>query len=350
LKPCWLPFQNLPSGNKTFSNELESKVKKLLKERDQILDISIPRFLWNSSNKNDGSFELHTFCDASIKAYGCAIYLVRKTKSNINQSTLIFAKSRIAPPKKGKGKGAKRSVPQVEDEEVNLQIEDESTIPRLELLATLIGTRATQFVLPHLPTHINQTNLWTDSTTVRQWLNSAKVQPPFIQNRLTEIQETPNIIVRNVPTKDNPADIVSRGQKAPILKHNELWWSGPQWLVHERMWPSDLPDAPAFSSNARSRVTFVNTHEHDNTYISDEFECKYSEWESYVKYTFHSLLWTIRRLPPSKWPFSLVQTTKMAEILLIQKIQKNISLKNSNNFRMVTTSTILSDYFCIRTA
>jgi len=58
-----------------------------MSERDEILNINIPRLLW-CQVINRGSFELYPFCDASMKAFGCAIYLISKTKSGISQCTL----------------------------------------------------------------------------------------------------------------------------------------------------------------------------------------------------------------------------------------------------------------------
>merc|ERR1712074_357098 len=44
------------------------------------------------------------------------------------------------------------------------------------------------------------------------------------------------------PTKDNPADCLSRGQDAPTLVTNTLWWQGPDFLLNEDNWPSNPPD------------------------------------------------------------------------------------------------------------
>lgn len=156
-----------------------------MRERDDIQSIIIPRYLWKGSS-GVGSYDLHVFCDASKLGYGCAAYLVHQTAHG-NESCLIFAKARIAPL-------IKRSIPQ------------------LELLATLVGKRAVTFVRNSLDITISRTILWTDATTVLQWLHSTSVQPQFIQNRLIELRNGTEITFRYVPTKDNPADILSRGQ------------------------------------------------------------------------------------------------------------------------------------------
>ena len=44
-----------------------------------------------------------------------------------------------------------------------------------------------------------------------------------------------------MPTKDNPADIASRGVS---LSETPLWWSGPEWLDDSEEWPDNLVTEP----------------------------------------------------------------------------------------------------------
>lgn len=44
-------------------------------------------------------FNLHAFCDASLKAYGACIYLQAIDEDNNLSSSLICSKSRVAPVK-----------------------------------------------------------------------------------------------------------------------------------------------------------------------------------------------------------------------------------------------------------
>lgn len=71
-----------------------------------------------------------------------------------------------------------------------------------------------------------------------QWLNATEVLQPFVQNRITELRRAQYITVRHVPSSDNPADFATRGKTLAILTTLDLWWKGPEWLVHERLWPS----------------------------------------------------------------------------------------------------------------
>ena len=61
--------------------------------------------------------------------------------------------------------------------------------------------------------------MWTDSTTVLQWINSNEKQSIFDANRVCEILEYTNVGKWNhVATKDNPADAGRRGMSAEALQ------------------------------------------------------------------------------------------------------------------------------------
>ena len=59
--------------------------------------------------------------------------------------------------------------------------------PKLELQAALRAARLKQDVCRVLTVHVNKVYMWTDSTTVLQWLNSTSKQPKFVANRVCEI-------------------------------------------------------------------------------------------------------------------------------------------------------------------
>ena len=103
--------------------------------------ISLPRYIGPPANINQCTYALLCFCDASGKAYATAVYL-RTTWSTGSTTTLAFCKTRLAPTKK-------------------------VTIPRLELMATVLGIRCLRFVRAqlHLPLQTQDT-LWTDSQCV----------------------------------------------------------------------------------------------------------------------------------------------------------------------------------------
>jgi hypothetical protein len=60
----------------------------------------------------------------------------------------------------------------------------------------------------------------------------------FVSNRVREIQSQEDTVFYYVNTKDNPADIASRGCPLSKLKDNTLWWKGPTWMIKSNSeWP-----------------------------------------------------------------------------------------------------------------
>lgn len=87
---------------------------------------------------------------------------------------------------------------------------------------------------------VKDVHLWTDSMIVLHWLNkpptSAKM---YVANRVAETDElSQGCTWRHVPTKENPADLASRGLSPSSIAEDSLWWHGPEWLLHpSSQWP-----------------------------------------------------------------------------------------------------------------
>ena len=64
----------------------------------------------------------------------------------------------------------------------------------------------------------------------------------FVTNRVSSIlQATSPQTWRHVPTAQNPADCASRGLMPEELLVHNLWWDGPDWLLHD---PITIPWQP----------------------------------------------------------------------------------------------------------
>ena len=73
---------------------------------------------------------------------------------------------------------------------------------------------------------------WTDSKTVLGYINNdARRFHVFVGNRVQEIRDkTSPAQWRYIGTKENPADVASRGSSVQELIDNRLWWKGPELL------------------------------------------------------------------------------------------------------------------------
>ena len=109
------------------------------------------------------------------------------------------------------------------------------TIPRLELIAAHMATNLAANIKEALPSqNISSVTCWTDSTVVLQWLKDEGRYKVFVANRVRKILERESTAWNYVSTKQNLADIGSRG--SPVTKLPELWWTGPTWLKEFLEW------------------------------------------------------------------------------------------------------------------
>ena len=107
------------------------------------------------------------------------------------------------------------------------------TIPKLELQSALLSARLKQDICRALTVHVNKVYMWTDSTTVLQWLNSRSKQPIFVANRVCEILEHTSVDEWNhVASSDNPADAGTRGMSAEVLQSSS-WVRGSRFLKNQ---------------------------------------------------------------------------------------------------------------------
>ncbi|XP_065180007.1 uncharacterized protein LOC135810442 [Sycon ciliatum] len=204
--------------------------------------------------------ELYVFCDASEKSYGTVAYL-REESATAVATVLLVSKTKVAPLK-------------------------QMTIPRLELMAALIGSRLIKFLQNTLPFDLHRTVLWSDSTCVLHWINGTNQQSVFVQRRLMEIQSNPTIAFKFVSTDCNPADLPSRGATAAALHDSKLWWEGPEWLRGDTSSLGELPSpslatAAAMVSEPPTEVSVaINSCPGEGPFISIE---RYSSWSKAVR-------------------------------------------------------------------
>ncbi|XP_053969189.1 uncharacterized protein LOC128870561 [Anastrepha ludens] len=196
--------------DESLPSSLHSSWLSLCADFGRIPQIKFPRL----SIQQNGAYEIHGFSDASIEAYGACLYVVSVSQGR-NQAQLLCSKSRVAPLKT-------------------------LTVPRLELCGASL--------LAQLMHEIAQMKLfscryycWSDSAVVLSWIRDEPSRfQIFTANRIATIQElTAGMEWRYVPTKFNPADILSRGATSNDLINSSLWLHGPDFLAQDKNnWPN----------------------------------------------------------------------------------------------------------------
>ena len=167
--------------------------------------------------------EIHGFGDASGEGLCAVVYTVARQPSGVTQE-LLAAKARLA--KKG------------------------LTIPRLELVACHMATNLVinaSKALDHIP---HERHCWSDSTVALWWIKGEGHYKQFVENRVAKIRDAEGIEWHYVPTRENPADLGSRGGQL-----TKLWLNGPAWLQERSCWPPDLVLQPTTDSQSESKAT-----------------------------------------------------------------------------------------------
>ena len=197
------------------SDNIREQFLDWAQELPTLSEITIPRSYFRGNIEN---IELHMFGDSSQDVFSAVAFLRARVNDNENTNpelAFVFRKARVAPMKT-------------------------VTIPKLELQAALVAARLRNEIQKALTISVKRTFMWTDSTTVLQWLHSIDKKPVFVANRVSEILELTTVDEWNhVPTADNPADAGTRGLSANALLESP-WLRGPNFLK-----TSDWPFQPS---------------------------------------------------------------------------------------------------------
>ncbi|XP_045462033.1 uncharacterized protein LOC123672092 [Harmonia axyridis] len=198
--------------DQTVSKSIYEKWIRFCEDLQHLNKISIPRYVLSPEAE---IIELHGFSDASEAAYGACVYVRYKNK-NVKgyHLRLLCAKSRVAPIK-------------------------QVTLPRLELMAAVLLVELQEKVRQALKIKFDRFHFWTDSMITLCWIQSTpKRWNTFVANRVSKIQSSTEIQDWHyIKSKDNPADLISRGVNINQLIDSRFWWNGPPYLSED----SDLP-------------------------------------------------------------------------------------------------------------
>lgn len=185
--------------------------------------------------------QVHIFSDSSEGAYGACAYIRSIHNSGQISVHLLCSKTKVAPL-------------------------HTISLPRLELCGALIAARLSHIIQSASHSTFHDIFHWTDSTIVLGWINThSHLLKTFVANRVSEIQtKTQAKSWHHVSSKDNPADLLSRGANPNALITSQFWWHGPSWLsLPQHNWPishSEIDkDLPELKSTTQSLTSVENT-------------------------------------------------------------------------------------------
>jgi len=247
------------SWDELLSDDLQSRWKRFYSSLQLLNQVTIPRRVILDDKLN---IQLHAFSDASQEAFGACVYIRSTVSDGSCQVRLYTSKSRVAPMKS-------------------------STMPRLELCGALLSAELAKEALDELQRldiiiTPNNVHFWSDSTIVIAWIQSKCLFQAYVSNRIARIHDVsaPDQW-HHVPTRDNPADLISRGIDAASLSESKLWWHGPPWLEQERSsWPNGTQIPIELPEIRQVKLVLTMSHEPSPWLLK-----KYSKWSSLIRVT-----------------------------------------------------------------
>ena len=191
-----------------------------------ISQIRIARPYRSTDAGKEKEIELHHFSDASMKAYGQCSYLRIVDENGKVSTSLVMAKSRVAPSKT-------------------------ITVPRLELMAAVLSVKIAEFLNDELDYDNIRHFFWTDSQVVLGYIaNETRRFHVFVANRIQQIRNFSNPEQwYYVNTSMNPADLTSRGMSAVRMAEESLWWRCPNFLSEQTLVLDEIPANIELSSD-----------------------------------------------------------------------------------------------------
>ena len=186
---------------------IKQKMRKWFQELQMLDLIKVDRCVRESEEQIETNISIHSYSDASEVAYGAAVYFAVQYQNGDISSKLVIGKTKVAP----------------------LAV---ASIPRLGRMAATSSLHLANTVAEVYKIDPMKVNYWTDSMNVLWWVrNHSRKFKPFVANRISEIQSLSSPEKWNhVKTKENPADLLSRGMSVKDLAQSNLWWYGPETL------------------------------------------------------------------------------------------------------------------------
>ena len=91
--------------------------------------------------------------------------------------------------------------------------------------------------------------LWVDAKVALEWLGQYNIKETFVHNRVKQIRELlerEKVHLKYIPSKQNPADMITKEQGIEKFIENESWFKGPKFLTEDQ-WPEQETEYTLFS-------------------------------------------------------------------------------------------------------
>ncbi|XP_064642864.1 uncharacterized protein LOC135497084 [Lineus longissimus] len=287
-----------------FPPSLADKVQSWIDELLEVTEFKVPRWYYQPDSTG---WALHVFVDASSKAYAAVIF-ARSTYSDSGVLVrLVIAKAKVAPVKA-------------------------VSIPRLELMAALLGMKLGLRVAKALHCEKSEIVFWTDSMDTLYWLRGqSRRYKPFVAHRVASIHlETTICQWRHVPGEVNPADLATRGRTIKELTAPNCWTDGPQFLYGGReTWPvgrmEESNSQEALKETRKSAADVASTQVKDEPAAREPVFGMYrhSSWTKTMRITAWLLRWrrTLEKLDEPTPSTLLPDEIKKAEVYWVRVMQ-----------------------------
>ena len=165
--------------------------------------------------------DLITFCDGNPEGFGVVGYILFTLLDGSRSATLLMSKAKLGP------------------------ISHKGETSRNELNGATLSARLKVWIIQECGLSINNHFHLTDSMIVYAMLKKESYGfNTFAALRVGEIQEKCNYEDwSHLPSKENAADCLTKGQTPEKLIENSVWQCGPEWLVLDRsLWPTTSAD------------------------------------------------------------------------------------------------------------
>ena len=280
---------------------LATRWEQWIHDLKSLCEFKIPRCV-KPVEFDDAVVQLHHFCDASLSAYGFCTYVRCINKSGEIHVQLLMSKCRVAPLKQW-------------------------TIPKLELQAAVLAARADKLFCQVLNIQNVDSWFWSDNETVLKYISNDSLRfNVFVGNRVSEIRQlTQPLQWHHIAGKDNPADLVTRGEMGTI--DMDKWLHGPPFLrMYNNQWPVNevSHEIPSDDPNVKgSKISMISHAVEVLEHPVDKLANHYSEWYKLKRAT----AWWLRLRDYLKsgnrmksGPLS-VQEIKTAENVILKHVQ-----------------------------